>query len=92
MNGPPTERTRPVTSGAGNDRDSDLSTSSQATRSRRQWTTLDVATLVELGISLAFHRARVAPIEALQHEVQPFDVRVAALARSLERAGGQRVA
>ena len=49
-----------------------------------QWTSRQVAELIELAYSTALHQARVCPIEALEHEVQDFEQRVAARAQMLE--------
>lgn len=68
---------------------SEISGGDQQTRGHgstgRLWDSTTVAVLVELAYSTAVHQARVAPVEVVEREVQPFDERVARTVRVLER-------
>jgi hypothetical protein len=57
---------------------------------RRSWSSHEVATLVELAFSLAWHQYRTGSLDGLEREVAPLNVRVDRLARSLDRTGAVR--
>lgn len=59
-------------------------------RRRRSWSSREVAELCELAFSLAWHQYRTGSLDGLERELQPLDVRVDRLARSLDRTQAVR--